>query len=67
MVRYLADRARPINRPRGCCNSPELPATPEEITAMRGLCGKVSWTCPECVPDGSGDVSLLSDALPNSE
>eukprot|EP00959_Pyramimonas_sp_CCMP1952_P402423 8433109-Pyramimonas_sp.AAC.1 len=35
MVRYLAERARPISLPRGRRGNPELPASPGEIAAAR--------------------------------
>ena len=32
---------------------------------MRGLRGKLGWTCREGMPNGSGDASLWSSTLPN--
>ena len=42
MVRYLQERARQIHLERGRCKTPEAEATADEITAMRGLCGKLN-------------------------
>ena len=42
MVRYLQERARPIHLDRGRCKDPMQDATADEITAMRGLCGKLN-------------------------
>eukprot|EP00959_Pyramimonas_sp_CCMP1952_P000198 3848-Pyramimonas_sp.AAC.1 len=39
MARHLAERARPISPPRARGVNPELPAAPEETTAMRGMRG----------------------------
>ena len=63
-VRYLQERARQIHLERGRCKTPEAEATADEITAMRGLCGKLNWASREGMPNGSGDASLLSSTLP---
>jgi len=64
MVRYLRERAREIHLPRGRCKEPEADATEAEITAMRGLTGKLNWTVREGMPQGCGDASLLSATMP---
>ena len=64
MVRYLEERAREIKLERGRAKFPDSEATPTEITAMRGLMGKLNWASREGMPNGSGDASILSATLP---
>ena len=47
MLRYLQERAREIDLPRGRGKIPLAEATPVEITAMRGLNGKLAWAARE--------------------
>ena len=67
MVRYLKDRAREIDLPRGRAKEPKADATPTEITAMRGLVGKLNWTTREGMPNGAGDASLLAGTMPQPQ
>ena len=64
MVRYLKERAREIRIEKGRRSKPEALATEEEITAMRGLTGKLNWATREGMPQGCGDASLLSSTMP---
>ena len=64
MLRYLQESAREINFRRGRGKRPLAEATPTEITAMRGLNGKLAWAAREGMPNGSGDASLLASTLP---
>ena len=50
MVRCLKDRAREIRLERGRAKTPEAEATDLEITAMRGLTGKLNWAIREGMP-----------------
>eukprot|EP00959_Pyramimonas_sp_CCMP1952_P004324 90917-Pyramimonas_sp.AAC.1 len=50
MARCLAERARPFSLPRGRRKNPELPATPEEIKAMRGFCGNSTGHAEKACP-----------------
>ena len=63
MKRYLQDRAREIRMPKR--RKRDDLATPEEVSAMRGLMGKINWAVREAMPQGAGDASLLSGTLPN--
>jgi hypothetical protein len=65
MVRYLKERAREINLARGRCQDPQADATEAEITAMRGLLGKLNWATRQGMPQGCGDASLLSSRMPH--
>jgi hypothetical protein len=65
MVRYLKQKAREITLARGRCKQPDDEATELEITAFRGLLGKLNWATREGMPNGSGDASLLSGKLPH--
>ena len=65
MVRYLKDRAREIQLQRGRASTPEAAANESEITAMRGLVGKLNWVAREGMPNGAGDASLLAATMPH--
>ena len=65
MVRYLRDRARPIEIARGRMKTPEAEATEAEVTGMRGLTGKLNWAAREGMPNGAGDASLFSATMPH--
>ena len=65
MTRYLKDRAREIKLTRGRGKDPLAEATEEEITAMRGLNGKISWAAREGMPNGCGDASMLASTMPH--
>ena len=64
MVRYLKERAREVRLEKGRCEDPEALANESEITAMRGLMGKLNWATREGMPQGCGGASLLSATLP---
>ena len=65
MQRYLQERAREIDLPRGRGKTPLAEANAVEITAFRGLNGKLAWAAREGMPNGSGDASLLASTLPH--
>ena len=65
MVRYLRERARPIEIARGRMKTPNAEATEAETTRMRGLTGKLNWVAREGMPNGAGDASLLSATMPH--
>ena len=64
MSRYLREKADPIRLERGRGKDQEAEATPQEITQMRGVVGKISWTAREGAPQGAGDASLLAGTFP---
>ena len=64
MSRYLREKADPIRIDRGRGKDQEADATPNEITQMRGVVGKISWTAREGAPQGAGDASLLAGTFP---
>ena len=64
MSRYLREKADPIRLERGRGKDQESDATPQEITQMRGVVGKISWTAREGAPQGAGDASLLAGTFP---
>ena len=67
MVRYLEQGAREIRLEKGRCKDPESPCTASEITAMRGLTGKLNWAARMAMPNGAGDASILSSTLPTPQ
>ena len=67
MSRYLRDRAREIQLDRVRGKSPEAEANESEISAMRGLNGKISWVAREGMPQGSGDASILASKMPKPQ
>ena len=67
MVRYLEERARTIELPRGRCKDLNAQATDSEITALRGLLGKLNWAAREAMPNGSGDAYILAATLPKPQ
>ena len=64
MSRYLREKAEPIRIERGRGKDQEAYATPQEITQMRGVVGKISWIAREGAPQGAGDASLLAVTFP---
>ena len=64
MSRYLREKADPIRIERGRGKDQEADATPQEITQMRGVVGKISCTAREGAPQGAGDASLLAGTFP---
>ena len=65
MTRYLKDKSSEIKLERGRGKDQTAPATPAEITQMRGVVGKLNWASREGMPQGAGDASLLASTLPN--
>lgn len=65
MSRYLRGKADPIRIERGRGKDQEADATPQEVTQMRGVVGKISWTAREGAPQGAGDASLLAGTFPH--
>ena len=49
---------------RGRLKDPATLANDIEVSALRGLLGKINWATREGMPQGAGDASLLSATLP---
>ena len=64
MGRYLKEKAKEIPLARGRASQLEPPATPQEVTGMRGLVGSLSWATREGMPQGAGEASLLAGSFP---
>ena len=64
MNRYLQQKAREITLQKGRLKIPLAQADDTEITAMRGLNGKLQWAAREGMPHASGDASILAATMP---
>ena len=64
MERYLKEKAKEIPLDRGRASQLLSPATPQEVTGMRGLVGSLSWATREGMPKGAGEASLLAGSFP---
>ena len=65
VTRYLKGKSSEIKLECGRGKDQTAPATPAEITQMRGVVGKLNWATREGMPQGAGDASLLASTLPN--
>ena len=64
MGRYLKEKAKEISLGRRRATQLLSPATPQEVTGMRGIVGSLSWATREGMPQGAGEASLLTGSFP---
>jgi hypothetical protein len=63
MGRYLKEKAKEIPLGRGRASQLLSPATPQEVTGMRGLVGSLSWATRESMPRGAREASLSAGSF----